>query len=326
MAPKRAKRKANAAVEVQVVATGAISETGATEAAAGLSVTKKVAVEKVFYTTDMRPAKLNEPAHRILSWNVASLRSTLKKDAEAINRLINMEDADVMCLQETKLKDSDVEACEKLLRPGLQDWHFYFNNSTAKKGYSGVAILSRTKPLSVTNGLGTEDHDQEGRLITAEYPSYYVVNVYVPNSGEGLKRLDYRVGSWDVAFADYLASLGEKKPVILTGDLNCAHQEIDIHDPKRNLRSAGFTKEERESFSLQLLQRGFKDVFRETYPDIVGYTYWNYRTGARARNSGWRLDYFLVSEAMAGKVHDVFHLPDVQGSDHCPIGLVLHAH
>ncbi|EIE20819.1 hypothetical protein COCSUDRAFT_18358, partial [Coccomyxa subellipsoidea C-169] len=241
-----------------------------------------------------------------------------------IGQLINSEDADILCLQETKLKDSDVAACEKLLRPGLQDWHFYFNNSIAKKGYSGVAVLSRAKPLSVTNGLGKEDHDQEGRVITAEYPSFYVVNVYVPNSGEGLKRLEYRVGSWDVAFADYLAGLGAKKPVILTGDLNCAHQEIDIHDPKRNLKSAGFTEEERKSFSAQLLQRGFKDTFREKYPDVVGYTYWNYRTGARVRNRGWRLDYFLVSEALAERVHDIFHLPDVQGSDHCPVGLVLH--
>lgn len=209
------------------------------------------------------------------------------------------------------------------LSQGFKDWYIYWACSTQRKGYSGVSVLSKEKPLTVSYGI--PNHDGEGRVIVAEYMSFYVVNVYVPNSGEGLKRLDYRINSWDKDFSDFLKALQEKKPLVVTGDLNVAHQEIDIHSPKTNLKSAGFTVEERTSFTENLLNGAhLVDAFRRQYPAVTAYTYWGYRFNARANNKGWRLDYFLVSESFYNeKVYDCYHMPEVTGSDHCPLGLVL---
>ncbi|KDO43005.1 hypothetical protein CISIN_1g048138mg, partial [Citrus sinensis] len=179
------------------------------------------------------------------------------------------------------------------------------------------------KPLSVTYGLGISDHDSEGRLVTAEFDSFFLLSCYVPNSGDGLRRLSYRITEWDPSLSSYVKELEKKKPVILTGDLNCAHQEIDIYNPAGNRRSAGFTDEERQSFGANFLSKGFVDTFRAQHRGVVGYTYWGYRHGGRKTNRGWRLDYFLVSQSLADKFHDSYILPDVTGSDHSPIGLIL---
>ncbi|GKV48860.1 hypothetical protein SLEP1_g55650 [Rubroshorea leprosula] len=179
------------------------------------------------------------------------------------------------------------------------------------------------KPLSVRYGLGISDHDSEGHLVTAEFDTFYLLSAYVPNSGDGLRRLLYRITEWDQSLSNYMKELEKSKPVILTGDLNCAHEEIDIHDPTGNKRSAGFTNEERHSFGTNFISRGFVDTFRKQHPDVVGYTYWGYLHGGRKTNKGWRLDYFLVSESIADKVYDSYILPDVTSSDHCPIGLIL---
>lgn len=228
----------------------------------------------------------------------------------------------MVCLQEIKLQgDHCTDIAKELNLPG---WHVSWNCSTDKKGYSGTAILSRAEPLSVSSGIGTPEHDGEGRVLTAEFPSFFLVNCYVPNAGEGLKRLDYRVNQWDTAFCSYLKGLEARKPVVLTGDLNVAPTELDIHSPKTNLKSAGFTPEERASFQANLIEgAGFVDCFRTQYPEAVAYTYWGYRFNARANNKGWRLDHFLVSQALHPKVHECYHLPSVLGSDHCPLGLVL---
>eukprot|EP00878_Enallax_costatus_P035708 GHUV01039909.1.p1 GENE.GHUV01039909.1~~GHUV01039909.1.p1 ORF type:complete len:259 (+),score=66.25 GHUV01039909.1:72-848(+) len=245
------------------------------------------------------------------------------QDAEAIKNVIQLEHLDALCLQEHKLQASHVE--EVVKAAGLEDWHVTFNCSTAKKGYSGTATLSREKPLSTRLGMGIEEHDDEGRVVTVELPELWLVNVYVPNSSEGLKRLDYRTQKWDIALADYIRGLQAKgKPVVVTGDMNCAHQEIDIHDPKSNLRSAGFTQEERDSFGANLLGRaGLVDTWRAQHPGIVGYTYYSYRFNMRDKGKGWRLDYFLVSSDLADKVHDSYILKDVRGSDHAPLGIVI---
>lgn len=255
--------------------------------------------------------------------------SMVVQDPKALATLIEMENPDVVCLQEHKLQEgqhcSDAVEAFSTAIPG---WTVHWNCSREKKGYSGTAILCRPglNPVMVECGIGVGDHDGEGRVITAEFddPGLFLVNVYVPNSGEGLKRLEYRVGEWDVQFSKYVKGLEQRgKPVVVTGDMNCAIEEIDIHSPKTNLRSAGFTQEERESFSKHYLQNGFVDCFRTQHPDVVGYTYWGYRFNLRAKNKGWRLDYFLISESLHASVHDCFHMPQVMGSDHCPLGLVL---
>lgn len=263
---------------------------------------------------------------KIVSWNVAGLRAFLKKAQEDLGKLVAEEgDIDVFCIQEHKLQQG--KHCKDAtiaLREYFPGYSMYWNCSTVKKGYSGTAILSREEPLQVTYGLGMDEHDGEGRVVTAEYDSFYVVNVYVPNAGEGLKRLDYRVGEWDLALSSYIKDLEAKgKAVILTGDMNCAAEEIDIHSPKTNLRSAGFTIEERTSFAEKYLQNGMKDAFRTLHPGVIGYTYWGYRFNLRAKNKGWRLDYFLVSESLFDSVHDCYHLPDLMGSDHAPLGLTV---
>lgn len=265
---------------------------------------------------------------KIVSWNVAGLRAFLKK-AQDLGRLVAEEGAiDVFCIQEHKLQEGKhCEDATSALLEYFPGYSMYWNCSTVKKGYSGTAILSKQKPLSVTYGLGIDEHDGEGRVVTAEYDSFYVVNVYVPNSGDGLKRLGYRVGEWDVALSAYIKGLEKKgKAVILTGDMNCAAEEIDIHSPKTNLRSAGFTIEERTSFAEKYLQNGLKDAFRTLHPGVIGYTYWGYRFNLRAKNKGWRLDYFLVSESLFDAVHDCYHLPDLMGSDHAPLGLTVKLH
>ncbi|KAG5063729.1 hypothetical protein JHK85_004912 [Glycine max] len=309
----------------------------------------------------MRPPSLAQDTKfvKLLSWNVNGLRALLKLEGFSALQLAQREDFDVLCLQETKLQriaknvylkivkdvnheklfltaivaafyylstmmkmflvcmkihgahvlvclqEKDIEEIKQRLIDGYAN--SFWTCSVSKLGYSGTAIISRIKPLSVRYGLGIPDHDSEGRLVTAEFDTFYLICGYVPNSGDGLKRLE----------------LEKSKPVILTGDLNCAHEEIDIYNPAGNKRSAGFTDEERKSFAKNFLSRGFVDTFRRQHPGVIGYTYWGYRHGGRKFNRGWRLDYFLVSESIADKVHDSYILPDVTGSDHCPIGLVV---
>ncbi|XP_068341936.1 DNA-(apurinic or apyrimidinic site) endonuclease, chloroplastic isoform X2 [Pyrus communis] len=258
---------------------------------------------------------------KLMSWNVNGLRALLKLEGFSALQLAQREDFDVLCLQETKLQEKDVEDVKRSLIDGYEN--SFWTCSVSKLGYSGTAIISRIKPHSVTYGLGIPDHDSEGRIVTVEFDSFYLISGYVPNSGDGLRRLSYRITEWDPTLSNYMKELEKSKPVILTGDLNCAHQEIDIYNPAGNRRSAGFTDEERQSFGTNFLSKGFVDTFRRQHPGVVGYTYWGYRHGGRKFNRGWRLDYFLVSESIADKVHDSYILPDVTGSDHCPVGLVF---
>ncbi|XP_073150761.1 DNA-(apurinic or apyrimidinic site) endonuclease, chloroplastic [Henckelia pumila] len=271
----------------------------------------------------MRPPPIAaDTAHmKLMSWNVNGLRALLKLESFSALQLAQRETFDVLCLQETKLQEKDVEAIRLSLLEGYDN--SYWTCSVSKLGYSGTAIISRIKPHSVRYGLGLSDHDGEGRLVTVEFDNFYLLCGYVPNSGDGLKRLSYRITQWDPSLSNYMKDLERSKPVILTGDLNCAHQEIDIWNPAGNKRSAGFTDEERQSFQTNFLDKGFVDTFRNQHPGTVGYTYWGYKHGGRKTNKGWRLDYFLASESIANQVYDSYILPDVAGSDHCPIGLIL---
>ncbi|XP_066312760.1 DNA-(apurinic or apyrimidinic site) endonuclease, chloroplastic-like [Miscanthus floridulus] len=271
----------------------------------------------------MRPPPLSKDtrALKIMSWNVNGLKALLKSRGFSVQKLAQREDFDVLCLQETKMQEKDVEVIKDTLLDGYTN--SFFTCSVSKLGYSGTAIISRAKPLSIKYGLGIPDHDTEGRVVTVEFDDFYLLTAYVPNSGDGLKRLTYRVTEWDPSLGNYMKELEKSKPVILTGDLNCAHQEIDIHDPAGNRKSAGFTNEERESFETNFLSKGFVDTFRKQHPSVVAYSYWGYRHNARKTNKGWRLDYFLVSESIAEKVHDSYILPDISASDHSPLGLVL---
>lgn len=248
---------------------------------------------------------------RLISWNVNGLRACLKKgfleSCEALG-------ADVYCLQETKLQPGQVE----LELPG---YHMYWNYAD-KKGYSGTAILTRTEPLSVTYGFGDDIHRHEGRVITAEYESFYLVCCYTPNAKRGLERIGYRM-IWEDDFRQYLCGLDKVKPVVLCGDLNVAHQEIDLKNPKTNRGNAGFSDEERAAIT-RLLSSGFTDTFRLLHPEAEGaYSWWSYRFKAREKNAGWRIDYFIVSQRLGGRVAQASIHPDIQGSDHCPISLVL---
>lgn len=251
---------------------------------------------------------------KIISWNINGIRAITKKDFfEDFSKM----DPDIICLQETKAQDSEVE---KALSQ-LSTYHHYYN-SAVRKGYSGVAMLSKIKPITVTYDMGIEEHDQEGRVITAEFEDIFLVNVYVPNSGQGLTRLGYRQ-QWDQDFRNYLSDLKETKPVILCGDLNVAHHAIDLKNDKANYnKTAGYTQIEIDGMD-HLLNTGFVDSFRHFYPDTVAYTYWSYRFKARERNTGWRLDYFLVSDSILDKVKNVEILSQYYGSDHCPIQLKL---
>lgn len=248
---------------------------------------------------------------KLISWNVNGLRACVGK---GFLDFFNREDADIFCIQETKMQPDQLE----LDLPGYQK---YFN-SAERKGYSGTAIFAKEPPLSVVNGIGIPEHDTEGRVITLEYPGFYMVTVYTPNSQNELARLDYRL-VWEEAFLAYLKGLDAKKTVIVCGDMNVAHREIDLKNPKSNEHNAGFTIEERTCMS-RTLESGFTDTFRLLYPDKKdAYTWWSYRMKARSRNVGWRIDYFLVSDRLAEKVSDSVIYQDVLGSDHCPIGLIF---
>lgn len=248
---------------------------------------------------------------KLISWNVNGLRACVGKGFLDFFHEI---DADVFCIQESKLQEGQIE----LELPG---YHQYWNYA-GKKGYSGTAMFTRQEPLSVAYGMGIEAHDSEGRVITAEFEDYYVVTCYTPNSQEGLARLDYRM-EWEDAFRGYLKGLEEKKPVVFCGDLNVAHKEIDLKNPKTNRKNAGFTDEERGKFT-QLLEAGFIDTFRYFYPDQEGiYSWWSYRFSARAKNAGWRIDYFCVSESLKDRLAGAAIHTEIMGSDHCPVELVL---
>ncbi|CAG5122321.1 unnamed protein product [Candidula unifasciata] len=255
-----------------------------------------------------------ESNFKIASWNVNGLRAWLEKDGVSY---IKAENPDVMCIQETK--------CNVSLIPAEAEVDGYTSHwlSGDAEGYSGVGIYYKTKPIKITDGIGIEKHDNEGRVITAEYEKFYLVNVYVPNSGRDLPRLDYRTKEWDVDFRKYLKSLDEKKPVVLCGDLNVAHHEIDLRNPKGNKRTAGFTIEERESFTATL-REGFIDSFRYLYPHTENaFTFWTFMMNARSKNAGWRLDYFVLSERLKENLCDSIIRSKVMGSDHCPIVLEL---
>ena len=248
---------------------------------------------------------------KFISWNVNGLRACYDKGfADAFNRL----EADFFCLQETKMQEGQLDV-------QFEGYQSYWNYAE-KKGYSGTAIFSKVKPLSVTYGLGIEEHDHEGRVITLELESYYLITVYTPNSQEELRRLDYRM-KWDDDFRAYLKKLEEKKPVIVCGDLNVAHKEIDLKNPKTNRKNAGFTDEERAKFTT-LLESGFTDTFRYFYPEQEGiYSWWSYRFKAREKNAGWRIDYFVVSDRIAAKLRSAEIHNEVFGSDHCPVSVEL---
>ena len=248
---------------------------------------------------------------KLISWNVNGLRACEGKGFSDVFKTL---DADFFCLQETKMQAGQLDL-------QFEGYESYWNYAD-KKGYSGTAIFTRHKPLSVSYGMGIDEHDHEGRVITLEMPSFYLVTVYTPNSQDGLRRLDYRM-EWEDAFLHYLKGLDQKKPVIFCGDLNVAHQEIDLKNPKTNRRNAGFTDEERAKFST-LLENGFIDTFRFFYPDQTDiYSWWSYRFRAREKNAGWRIDYFVVSERLTECLQDAKIHTDILGSDHCPVELTL---
>lgn len=248
---------------------------------------------------------------KLVSWNVNGLRACVKKGfLDVMNEL----DADVFCIQETKLQEGQIDL-------DLPEYYQFWNYAE-KKGYSGTAVFTKEKPLSVQNGIGVEEHDREGRVITLEYEDYYLVTCYTPNSQTELRRLSYRM-KWEDAFRCYLKTLEEKKPVILCGDLNVAHKEIDLKNPKTNHKNAGFSDEERAKFT-ELLEAGFIDTFRYFYPDATGaYSWWSYRFKAREKNAGWRIDYFCVSECLEDRLAEAMIHTDIMGSDHCPVSLIL---
>ncbi|MGN1415092.1 MAG: exodeoxyribonuclease III [Anaerovoracaceae bacterium] len=248
---------------------------------------------------------------KLISWNVNGLRAAVEK---GFLDFFKEAGADIFCLQETKLQEGQI----KLDLPG---YHQYWNYAE-KKGYSGTAIFCKEEPISVTYGLGIDEHDHEGRVITAEFEDFYFVTVYTPNSQDGLKRLDYRM-TWEDAFRAHLLKLAETKPVVAAGDMNVAHQEIDLKNPKTNRKNAGFTDEERSKMST-LLDSGFVDTFRYFYPDAEGiYSWWSYRFKAREKNAGWRIDYFIASESMKDRLAGAKIHTDIFGSDHCPVELEL---
>lgn len=246
---------------------------------------------------------------RFISWNVNGLRAVRKKGFDDILLSLN---ADFFCIQETKLQEGQID----IDFPGYESYWCY----AEKKGYSGTAIFTKHTPLSVSYNIGIEEHSTEGRTITLEYEGFYLVCVYTPNAQDGLKRLDYRM-SWEDAFREYLCSLDKTKPVIVCGDMNVAHEEIDLKNAKANVGNPGFSDEERAKFT-ELLAAGFTDSFRYLYPDRRdAYSWWSYRAAARERNVGWRIDYFVVSDRLRDNIKDAYILPEITGSDHCPVGL-----
>ena len=248
---------------------------------------------------------------KLISWNVNGLRACMTK---GFADYFNSADADVFCIQETKLQEGQIDFAP-------EGYRCYWNYAE-KKGYSGTAVFSKKDPVSVAYGLGIEEHDHEGRVITLEYDDFYLICVYVPNSQRELTRLEYRM-TWEDAFRSYVNGLNKTKPVIWCGDLNVAHQEIDLKNPKTNRGNAGFTDQEREKMS-EILAEGYTDTFRFKYPDRKdAYSWWSYMGNARAKNVGWRIDYFCVSESLNKRIEDAFICPEVMGSDHCPVGLIL---
>lgn len=246
---------------------------------------------------------------KLISWNVNGLRAVMNKGFKEFFESI---DADAICLQETKLQEGQIEFAP--------EGYYTYWNSAVKKGYSGTVIFTKVKPINVTYGIGIEEHDQEGRVITAEYEAFYLVDCYTPNSQRELTRLDYRM-KWEDDFRKYLEELNQKKPVILCGDLNVAHNEIDLKNPKTNRHNAGFTDEERNKMT-ELLGAGFTDSFRYLYPDKTDiYSWWSYMFHAREKNAGWRIDYFIVSDSIKDKIKDSKILTEIMGSDHCPVEL-----
>ena len=248
---------------------------------------------------------------KLISWNVNGLRACVNKGFMDTFKDL---DADIFCLQETKLQEGQIEL-------DLEGYYDFWNYAE-KKGYSGTAVFSKEKPLSVSYGIGIDEHDKEGRVITLEYEKFYLVNVYTPNSKRELERLDYRM-NWEDDFRSYLLKLNEKKPVVMCGDLNVAHKEIDLKNPKTNRKNAGFTDEERNKMT-ELMEAGFIDTFRYFYPDKEdAYSWWSNFAKARERNIGWRIDYFIVSKSFKDQLEDAFICPEYMGSDHCPVGLSI---
>ncbi|MBO4821704.1 MAG: exodeoxyribonuclease III [Prevotella sp.] len=247
---------------------------------------------------------------KFISWNVNGLRACAGKGFEDIFKNL---DADFFCLQETKMQEGQLDIA-------FDGYESYWNYAQ-KKGYSGTAVFTKHHPVNVTYGIGMEEHDNEGRVITLEMEQFFLVNVYVPNAQDGLKRLDYRM-RWEDDFRAYLQGLDARKPVIVCGDLNVAHEEIDLKNPKTNRRNAGFTDEERGKFGV-LLKAGFTDTFRTMHPDQVTYSWWSYRFRAREKNAGWRIDYFLVSDRLFPSIEEATIHTDIMGSDHCPVGIIL---
>lgn len=248
---------------------------------------------------------------KLVSWNVNGLRAIYKKGFIDIFKNL---DADIFCVQETKMQEGQIEL-------DLDGYYEYYNYAE-RKGYSGTAIFTKKEPLNVSYGIGIEEHDKEGRVITLEFDQFYMVNCYTPNSGRELARLDYRM-TWEDAFRGYLKELDSKKPVIVCGDLNVAHTEIDLKNPKSNRKNAGFTDEERGKIDM-LLESGFTDTFRKIYPEKEGsYTWWSYMFNARSNNAGWRIDYFLTSDRIGENIKDAYIYSEIMGSDHCPVGLEI---
>ena len=248
---------------------------------------------------------------KLISWNVNGLRAVYKKSFLDFFNEIN---ADIFCIQETKMQEGQITL-------ELEKYEQYFNYAV-RKGYSGTAVFTQIKPEKVTYGIGIEEHDQEGRVITLEFKNFYLVNCYTPNSGRELARLEYRM-IWEDVFKEYLKKLDENKPVIICGDLNVAHKEIDLKNPKTNRKNAGFTDEERNKIS-NLLASGFTDSYRKLYPDKENaYTWWSYMGNARAKNIGWRIDYFLTSDRISSKIKETYIFNEIMGSDHCPVGLEI---
>ncbi|MBR2472259.1 MAG: exodeoxyribonuclease III [Clostridia bacterium] len=248
---------------------------------------------------------------KLISWNVNGFRAVLTK---GFNDFFDSIDADIFCIQETKMQEGQAEYLPK--------GYYQYWNSAEKKGYSGTAIFTKQEPISVSYGLGIEEHDKEGRVITLEFDKFFFVGVYTPNAQDGLKRIDYRM-QWEDAFREYLCALDKKKPVITCGDLNVAHNEIDLKNPKANRNNPGFTDQERGKMDA-LLDAGFTDSFRYLYPDLEeAYSWWSYRFNARSRNAGWRIDYFLTSNRIAKDIQQAVIYTEVYGSDHCPVGLEI---
>lgn len=258
---------------------------------------------------------------KIIAWNVNGLRSLMK--TKHLYELLEKENPHIICFGETKLScpflDVQTELSEKI--SGFK--YRYFSPCLLKNGYSGTAIFSKKKPINVSYGINHSSHDNEGRVITLEFSNYYLVHVYTPNSGEGLKRLNYRVKEWDVMFRKYLKNLQKNKNIIVCGDLNVANDEIDIHSPKTNTMSAGFTIDERNSFKKHLTELKLIDTYRYLHPNKIEYSYWSYRFNSRAKNKGWRIDYFLVSENLKNKISKSTILTDIEGSDHAPVMLSI---